>query len=127
MKNSLVSLTRWQLVVIGLVGLYAFFLVAKWIWLTPSFVDWRLASRITLGSSGSKVAATLNINKPFDIPSAKHCAPTSSKTFSRIAVYTAGGVPLFPLPMIITSTTTFCFDPDDQLVAFHTKRWVDGP
>ena len=112
---------------IWLVGLYAVFLVIKWIWLIPSFVDWRLTSRVTPGMSENQVVTTFHINNSFDIPSAAHCAPASSEAVSRIAVYTAGGVPLFPLPMIVTSTTTFCFDSHNRLIAFQTKRWVDGP
>lgn len=110
-----------------LVGIYVGFLLIEWIWLVPSFVDRRVASHVTLGMSGADVAAAFGIGKPFDIPPAAHCSPANSKVVSRIALHTAGGVPLFPLPMILTSTTTFCFDADDRLVAFQTKRWVDGP
>jgi hypothetical protein len=77
--------------------------------------------------SAAQVAFALDIHEPMDMPDATYCAPMSMEKFRRVSVYDAGGVPFLPLPVVYATSTTFCFDTQDQLVAFHTKRWIDAP
>jgi len=112
---------------ISLFSLYLFALAIYWLWLIPSLVDQRISSKIKLGMSGAEVANVLGIYEPMDMKMATYCAPKSMDNFNRISIYNAGSVPLLPLPMGYVTTTRFCFDAQDRLVAFQTRRWFDGP
>jgi len=124
MTNNLLSPRN---ILMSLIGLYLLALAIYWIWLLPSLVDQRISSRIKSGMTGAQIANVLGIHEPFDAVSATYCAPASIEKFSRISIYNSGSVPLLPLPMVIATTTTFCFDTQDKLIAIRTKRWIDGP
>jgi hypothetical protein len=112
---------------ISLFGIYLLGLASCWVWFAPRFVDQRIAPKIKPGVSGMQVAAALGIHGPMDMPEATYCAPTTMEKFKRISVYNIGGVPLLPFPMGYETSTDFCFDAADRLVAFHTQRWIDAP
>lgn len=102
-------------------------LAIYWVWLMPSLVDQRILSQIKFGMSGAQVAKAFDINGPFDIEAGTPCSPMSKDKFSRVSIYNVGSVPLLPVPMVYVTTTTFCFDNQDKLVAFRTERSFDGP
>jgi hypothetical protein len=114
-------------IVLSLLGIYFLALVVYWVWLIPSFVDQRTSEKIRLGMSGHQVAQVLGIFEPMETKINAYCSPMSDASFTRIALYDAGSVPLLPLPMVYATSTTFCFDSQNRLVAFRTRRWFDGP
>ena len=114
-------------IVLSIVVLYLVALGTGWIWFLPSLVNERVLKRISIGAQASDVVKTFHIHQPFDIPSAAHCGSDAPPNIKRISVYNAGGVPLLPLPVVITTTTTFCFDDSDILVGMQTRRWFDTP
>jgi hypothetical protein len=114
-------------ILMGLLGLYLLVVAIYWVWLMPSFVDRRISSKIKLEMSGAEVAKVLGAYEPMDMSENTYCEPKSMDKFNRISLYHAGSVPLLPLPMGYVTTTTFCFDTQDRLVTFQTKRWFDGP
>ena len=107
--------------------IYLVYLVAAWVWFYPGFVDKRVRQKISMGMPASEVVKVFKINPSFDIPSAAHCGVSGPASISRIATYTSGGVVFLPLPLTLPTTTTFCFDGSDKLVAISTNRWLDGP
>lgn len=112
---------------IAILGVYLIYFVFAYIWFSPSLVDFRIASKIRLGMQSESVSKILHINEPFDIARGKYCAGTSDDQYGKIALYTAGGVVLPPLPLALTTTTTFCYSPENTLLAFRSERWIDGP
>lgn len=114
-------------IALALLAVYVAYLATAWIWFHPSLVDKRVRQQIAIGISASELEKFFNINSPFDVPSSAQCGTDGPPNITRIAIYNAGGVLLLPLPIALTTTTTFCFDRSDKLVAMSTGRWVDGP
>lgn len=120
-------MSKGKRIALSLLGLYLAALGVAWVWFLPSLVNERVHKRISLGARASDVAKTFQIHQPFDIPSAAHCGKDAPPNITRIAIYNVGSVPLLPLPMVLATTTTFCFDKNDILVGIETGRWIDGP
>lgn len=120
-------MSKGKRIVFMALGVYLVALVGAWVWFLPSLVDKRVHEHISIGAKADVVKNTFHIGNPFDIESAAHCGSNGPQNVTRIAVYDAGGVPLLPLPMSLTTTTTFCFDKSDTLVGIKTSRWLDGP
>ena len=120
-------MSRGKRIALSILGLYLVALVVAWVWYQPSLVNERVHKRIAIGARGVDVAKTFQINEPFDIPSSAHCGKDVSPNITRIAIYNVGSVPLLPLPMVLATTTTFCFDNNDILVGIRTERGFDGP
>jgi predicted small lipoprotein YifL len=114
-------------ILLVVIGIYVLALAGCGVWLAPSLVNDRVGRKVKPGVSGEQVAVALGIHGPMDIPEAKHCAPTSNERFTRISIYDAGSVPLIPFLMVYATSTIFCFDSQDRLVTFNTRRWVDAP
>lgn len=120
-------MSRGMRIVLSMLGLYLAALGVAWVWFHPSLVNERVHKRISIGARASDVVKTFQIHEPFDIESAAHCGSEGPPNITRIAIYSAGSVPLLPLPMVLATTTTFCFDKSDMLVGIETVRWFDGP
>lgn len=120
-------MSRASKIVICLVATYLLMVGLAWVWLDPRLVDARVHKRISLGAPASEVVAEFHVAPPFDIESSAHCGTNGPSDITRIALYNAGGVILLPLPMSVPTTTTFCFDSGDRLVAIKSARWIDGP
>jgi hypothetical protein len=114
-------------IALALLAVYLAYLATAWVWFHPSLVNKRVRQQIAIGMPASDIAKIFNINSSFDVPSAAHCGTGGPPNITRIAIYTPGGVLLLPLPMSLPTTTTFCFDRNDKLVAMSTGRWIDGP
>jgi hypothetical protein len=118
-------MNRGTRVVLLVVGIYLAVISFSWVWLDPDFVSQRVHDRISIGSSLSDVAKAFDIGGPFRLPSAAYCGKNGPSKITRIAVYDAGRVPLLPIPSVLVTTTTFCFDRNDKLVGMETVRWSD--
>jgi hypothetical protein len=117
------TLARRSLLVFFLV--LVLYVAGTWLWMSPGLVDRRIGSRVKAGMTADEVTQVIGASKAFDIPASHQCEPKSDVTFSRISIYTSGGLSL--VLVAVPTTTTFCFDSADRLVTFRTRRWVDGP
>jgi hypothetical protein len=115
-----------RIIGVGLL-LYFGFLGARWVWLSPSLVDKRVALKVMAGMKGHEVARIFEIPEPSDFTPARYCAPAINTEASRLTRKSEGGVYLFPLPIVLLTTTTFCFDSFDKLIGFKSARWTDAP
>jgi len=114
-------------IALGLISIYLAYLAIGWIWYLPSLVDKRVRGRITLGEPASDVAKTFGIYNAFDTKNGAYCSSEGPPDVTRIEFYDVGGIPLIPLLSELDTSTTFCFDSKDALIAMHTERWIDGP
>lgn len=112
---------------LALLAVYVAYLATAWVWFHPSFVSERVRRQIAIGMPTAEIVKIFSIYSPFDVPSSAQCGTDGPPNITRIAIYNAGGVLLLPLPMALVTTTTFCFDRNDKLVAMSTGRWLDGP
>jgi hypothetical protein len=113
---------RWILGATVVIALYA---VGNWMWTSPSAVDRRVGALVKVGMPASEVRERVGASNAVDFPAYPYCAPNNSARVTRISRYTSGGVGLGI--EVMPTTTIFCFDSADRLVAFKTARWVDGP
>lgn len=120
-------MSRGKRIALSMFCLYLVALGIAWIWFHPNLVNERVHKQISIGARASDVVRAFKIHEPFDIESAAHCGSEGPQKITRIAVYDVGSVPLLPLPIILATTTTFCFDTNDLLVGMKTRRWLDGP
>jgi hypothetical protein len=106
--------------------LVAYFLwpLVNWMRYSPGRIDADLQSRIRPGMQAAEIVSTLRTPGVLVLPPRAYCAPASPVTVKRISLYTPGAVWLVFLS--ITTTTTFCYDQNDNLLAFKTARWIDG-
>jgi len=111
-------------ITLGLVALYLLWAVFDWVRYQPETIDRELQTRVRLGMNASEVSGVLGTKRAFDVPPRAYCTPKSPAVVRRISVYTPGGVWMF-LATIPTSTT-FCYDESDKLLAFRTARWIDA-
>ena len=107
-----------------IVGVYLAALGLAWIWFHPYFVGERVRENISIGASVPDVEKTFQV-KAYHFPGAAYCGKNGPSNIKKIAVDEVGRVPLFPLPKVAITTTTFCFDKNDKLVATKTERWFD--
>ncbi len=95
-----------------------------WIWFNPNFVSRRMFDQIQIGAHATDVENIFKV-RPYDFPRAAYCGKEGPAGISRIAIDEVGRVPLLPLPMVMITTTIFCFDKNDKLVGMKTERWFD--
>jgi hypothetical protein len=110
--------------VLLVIALYLAVMGLAWIWFHPNFVDARVRENISIGASVPDVEKTFQV-KAYHFPGAAYCGKNGPPKIKIIAVDEVGRVPLFPLPKVAITTTTFCFDKNDKLVATKTERWFD--
>lgn len=104
--------------------LYLAILCFAWIWFHPYFVSERVHERISIGAHATDVENAFQI-KTYDFPRSAYCGNEGPPGVTRIALDEASRVPLLPLPMVMVTTTIFCFDSSDKLVGMNTERWFD--
>ncbi len=105
-------------------GLYLAVLGLAWAWFHPYFVSKRVHERISIGALASEVERVFQV-RPYDFPSSAYCGNDGPPNITRIALDEASRVPLLPLPIVMVTTTTFCFDRNNKLVSMKTERWFD--
>lgn len=105
-------------------GLYLAVLGFVWAWFHPYFVSARVHERIPVGALASEVEKVFQV-RTYDFPSSAYCGKDGPPNITRIALDEASRVPLLPLPMVMVTTTTFCFDRSNKLVGMKTERWFD--
>lgn len=105
-------------------ALYLATLGVAWIWFHPYLVSERVHQRIAVGASASDVEQAFQV-RPYDFPGSAYCGKNGPPRITRIAVDEASRVPLLPLPMVMVTSTIFCFDNNDKLVGMNTERWFD--
>lgn len=108
-----------------MVGLYLVALGLAWVWFHPYLVDERVRDHIPLGARVPDVEKTFQV-KAYAFPGSAYCGKNGPANIKKIAIDEAGRVPLLPLPKAMVTTTIFCFDRNDKLVATKTERWFDG-
>jgi hypothetical protein len=120
-------MSRGKRIALSMLGLYLAGLGVAWVWFHPSLVNKRIHKQISIGARASDVVKAFQIHEPFDTEIAAYCGNEGPQKITKIAIYNVGSVPLLPLPMVLATTTTFCFDTNDILVGIETRRWFDGP
>lgn len=105
-------------------ALYLAVLGLAWIWFHPYFVSERVQKRISIGALKSEVERVFQV-RPYDFPSSAYSGKDGPPNITRIAIDETGRVPLLPIPMVMVTTTIFCFDRNDKLVGMKTERWFD--
>jgi hypothetical protein len=104
--------------------LYLAALGTAWLWFSPHFVNERVHDRVSIGARAADVEKAFHV-KPYSFPATAYCGKNAPPKISRIAVDETGRVPLLPVPMVMVTTTIFCFDRNDRLVGMKTERWFD--
>jgi hypothetical protein len=117
-------MSKGKQIVLLIVGLYLVALGLAWIWFHPYLVNERVRDHIALGAHVPEVEKTFRV-KVYDFPGSAYCGKAGPANVTRIAIDEVGRVPLPPLPKAMVTTTLFCFDSNDKLVATKTERWFD--
>jgi hypothetical protein len=117
-------MSKGKRILLLIVGLYLGALGFAWIWFHPYFVSERVREHIALGANVPDVEKTFQV-KAYYFPGSAYCGKAGPANVTRIAIDEMGRVPLLPLPKAVVTTTLFCFDSNDKLVATRTERWFD--
>jgi hypothetical protein len=104
--------------------LYIAFLCGAWIWFHPYFVNQRVRGHISIGASAQEVEKAFQV-RPYDFPGSAYCGMDGPSNVTRIAIDETARIPLLPVPMVMVTTTVFCFDRNDKLVGTKSERWID--
>ncbi len=110
--------------VLVLSGLYIAFLCGSWLWFHPYFVSQRVRGQISIGASAREVERAFQI-PTYDFPGSAYCGIDGPPVVTRIAIDESARIPILPVPMVMVTTTVFCFDRDDKLVGMKSERWFD--
>jgi hypothetical protein len=110
--------------VLVVAGLYFAFLCCSWCWFHPYFVNQRIRGHISIGASAQEVQNVFQV-RPYYFPGSAYCGKDGPPDITRIAIDETGRVPLLPVPVVMVTTTIFCFDRSDKLVGMESERWFD--
>ncbi|OIR04188.1 hypothetical protein GALL_136700 [mine drainage metagenome] len=110
--------------VLVLTVLYVAFLCGSWLWFHPHFVTQRIRGQISIGASAREVEKAFHV-RTYDFPGSAYCEADGPPVVTRIAIDESARIPILPVPMVMVTTTVFCFDHNDKLVGMKSERWFD--
>ena len=110
--------------VLVLTGLYIVFLCGAWLWFHPYFVSQRVHGQIAIGASAQEVEKAFQV-RTYDFPGSAYCGADGPPIVTRIAIDESARIPILPIPMVMVTTTVFCFDRNDKLAGMKSERWFD--